>query len=315
MHQRLARRRLDRRGRPVADGARGPRRVPRARQVGRPVSVRSQPDRQAGRRDGRLRRDLLPALEPLGDRHDLRPRRGVPHRRRQGRALERRRSGHADRRRRHAARGDQGRRHARRRRDRRPRDRPLLGQAGRRRDAVGGVRRHRWPADHRRGSLARGRDRRRGVGGVRRHRRAAARRQARGHAPARVRARAPNCCTMSGSMPTRSSTPPSGWRRSDRRSAAPPRPPEPAARGAPAQVRSSGRAVPGAPRAQRWTTTLPVIRPDSTSSCALADPGGGEVGDPLAHGRADPAFVDEAGELEPACASARSCRASRTSSG
>ena len=41
---RLARRRLDRRGRPVADGARGPRRVPRDPRLDRALPVRRQPD-------------------------------------------------------------------------------------------------------------------------------------------------------------------------------------------------------------------------------------------------------------------------------
>ena len=41
---RLARRRVDRRGRPVADGARGHRRVPRGPRLDRPAPVRRQPD-------------------------------------------------------------------------------------------------------------------------------------------------------------------------------------------------------------------------------------------------------------------------------
>ena len=50
---RLARRRLDRRGRAVADGARGSRGVPRDPLEHRPLSVRREPDRAARRADGR----------------------------------------------------------------------------------------------------------------------------------------------------------------------------------------------------------------------------------------------------------------------
>ena len=53
---RLARRRLDRRGRAVADGARGHRVVPRDPRLDRAAPVRRQPDGEARRRDGRQRR-------------------------------------------------------------------------------------------------------------------------------------------------------------------------------------------------------------------------------------------------------------------
>ena len=53
---RLARRRLDRRGRPVADGSRGSRRVPRDPRLDRSLPVRRQPDGGARPRDGGPRR-------------------------------------------------------------------------------------------------------------------------------------------------------------------------------------------------------------------------------------------------------------------
>ena len=46
---RLARRRVDRRGRPVADGARGPRRVPRGARLDGALPLRREPDREARR--------------------------------------------------------------------------------------------------------------------------------------------------------------------------------------------------------------------------------------------------------------------------
>ncbi len=109
---RLARRRVDRRGRPVADGARGSGRVPRRVGLDRALPVRRKPDGEARRGDGRPGRDLVPALDPRGDEGDLRPRRGVSGRRLQGRALLRRRHGHDRGRRDHAARGARSGGHA-----------------------------------------------------------------------------------------------------------------------------------------------------------------------------------------------------------
>ena len=63
-HQRVARRRLDRRGRPVADGARGPGDDARGRRQHRALPVRRQPDGEARRRHGRARRHQLPANDP-----------------------------------------------------------------------------------------------------------------------------------------------------------------------------------------------------------------------------------------------------------
>ena len=79
--QRLARRRLDRRGRPVADGARGHRGVPRPGRLGGALPVRPQPDGEAHRAHGRPRRHLLPALDARRAAHPLRARRGVHDRR------------------------------------------------------------------------------------------------------------------------------------------------------------------------------------------------------------------------------------------
>ena len=131
---RLARGRLDRRGRAFADGARGPGRVPRDQRLDRPLPVRRQPDGEARARDGRHRRDLVPAHDTREHTGPLRARRGVPGRRLEDRARGRRRR---DRRRGdHPARGAQGGGHARGGRDLGTRDRPLLGQAGRRGDAA-----------------------------------------------------------------------------------------------------------------------------------------------------------------------------------
>ena len=111
---------------------------------------------------------VLPADDPLGDAGALRPRRGVRDRRQPGRALLRRRRGGDRGGRHHRARGAQGRRRAGGGRHLGARDRLLLGQADRRRDAAGGRRGHRRPPRHRRGSLARGRARRGRAGGFRR---------------------------------------------------------------------------------------------------------------------------------------------------
>ena len=89
------------------------------------------------------------------------------------RAILGRRRGDDRRRRHHAARGPAGGRRARRGGHRRARDRPLLGQAGRRGDAARRGRGDRRPARHGRGSLARGRHRRGGALRARRPRAAA----------------------------------------------------------------------------------------------------------------------------------------------
>ena len=113
----LARRRLDRRGRPVADGARGPRDDARGPRLDRALPERRQLDRQARRRDGRAARDLVPADDAREDAGPVRRERGVPDRRR----ASLRSSGEdrvaivggGD----HTARGARGGRGARRRRD------------------------------------------------------------------------------------------------------------------------------------------------------------------------------------------------------
>ena len=132
---RLARRRLDRRGRPVADGARGHRVAPRGPRVDRAPPVRREPDGEARRSDGRDGRHLVPADAPAGDAGSLLAGRGVRDRRQPRPPLERRRRGRADRRRDHGPRGAEGRRRAGRGGHRGARDRPLLDQAARRRDA------------------------------------------------------------------------------------------------------------------------------------------------------------------------------------
>ena len=83
----LARRRLDRRGRPVADGARGSSGLPRRPQLDRPLPLGREPDGQARRGDGRPRRDRLHAHDARGHAGHLRARRGLPGRRQQGRPL------------------------------------------------------------------------------------------------------------------------------------------------------------------------------------------------------------------------------------
>ena len=87
---RLARRRLDRRGRPLADGARGHRVVPRDPRLDGAPSVRREPDRTLVAAMAETRRDLVPAHAPAGDAGPLLARRGVRDRRRARPALERR---------------------------------------------------------------------------------------------------------------------------------------------------------------------------------------------------------------------------------
>ena len=93
--RRLARRRVDRRGRPVADGARGPRRLPRHPRLHRAAPERREPDRGARRGDGGHTGDLLPAhparQDPGAharrrDRADRRQPRGARRRRRTSRS-------------------------------------------------------------------------------------------------------------------------------------------------------------------------------------------------------------------------------------
>ena len=105
---------LDRRGRAVADGARGSRRVPGGARLDRAVPERREPDGEARRGHGRPRRDRLPAHDPGEHAGHLRSRRGLPGRWRQGRALLGRATTCADRCRDHAARGAEGRGCARR---------------------------------------------------------------------------------------------------------------------------------------------------------------------------------------------------------
>ena len=159
---RLARGRLDRRGRAVADGARGPRRVPRRARLDRAVPERREPD-------GEARRGAWPTwtgssfLRTTAREHagDLRART------RSSRSAARtvvRSTGDdvtLDRRRDHAARGAEGRGRARGGGRQRAGDRPLLGQAGRRGDAARSCRGDGRPVRRRRGPLARGRARRR----------------------------------------------------------------------------------------------------------------------------------------------------------
>ena len=88
----LARRRLDRRGRPVADGAGGPGDDAGRRRQHGALPVRREPDGAAGRGDGRPRGHLLPAHDARGDAGPLRARRGVPRRRQPRPPLVRRRT-------------------------------------------------------------------------------------------------------------------------------------------------------------------------------------------------------------------------------
>ena len=133
---RLARRRLDRRGRPFADGARGPRRAS-ARSTARPCSTRATGTRR--RRSSRAMADLDGISYLRTTRADTAV--ALRARTRSSRSAARKTLREGD---------DvtivaagitvhealKAADDARRRRDRRARDRPLLGQAGRRRDAA-----------------------------------------------------------------------------------------------------------------------------------------------------------------------------------
>src|SRR5437773_2048678 len=83
---RLARGRLDRRGRAVADGARGSRDDARRPRLDGAVPVRRQPDGEAGRADGRPRGHRLPAHDAGRDAGHLRRGRGLSDRRLPSRA-------------------------------------------------------------------------------------------------------------------------------------------------------------------------------------------------------------------------------------
>ena len=109
---RLARRRLDRRRRPVADGARGSGDDARRAELRRALSLRRGQHRAADRVDGLSPWPGLHAHVAAEDAGDLRTRRAVPDRRLQGAAIERGRSRDARRRRRHALRGAEGARSA-----------------------------------------------------------------------------------------------------------------------------------------------------------------------------------------------------------
>ena len=78
---RLARRRVDRRGRPLADGARGHRVAAGAHVLDGALPVRRQPDHRARPGHGRPGRDLVPAHDAGGHDGALRAGRGVPRRR------------------------------------------------------------------------------------------------------------------------------------------------------------------------------------------------------------------------------------------
>ena len=82
--------RLDRRGRPVADGARGHRGAPGRPRLDRPPPLRREPDREARRGDGGYGGHLVPAHAPPRDAGALLAGRGVRDRRKPRPALERR---------------------------------------------------------------------------------------------------------------------------------------------------------------------------------------------------------------------------------
>ena len=73
--------RLDRRGRPVADGARGSRRAPGRPREHRAPPLGCEPDHAPRRGDGRSPRNLVPARAAAEDGRAHRARRGHPHRR------------------------------------------------------------------------------------------------------------------------------------------------------------------------------------------------------------------------------------------
>ena len=105
---RVARRRLDRRGRPVADGARGSRDDARDSRRGRALSLRRGQHGAARCGDGAAPRPVLHAHLTAEDTGHVRPRGQVPDRRRQGPAAERGRRGDGGGSRRHGVRGAEG---------------------------------------------------------------------------------------------------------------------------------------------------------------------------------------------------------------
>ena len=86
---RIARRRLDRRGRAVSDGARGHRLPPRGPRLHGSPPLRCEPDRQARRRHGRSRGNLVPPHTAPGDAGPLQRRGRVRDRRKPCPPLER----------------------------------------------------------------------------------------------------------------------------------------------------------------------------------------------------------------------------------
>ncbi len=202
-------------------------------------SLRRQPDRAPGGRDGRPAGHLLPAHAAPQDARPHATRRGGADRRQPRRPQLRRRRGHDRGVRDHRWRGRAGGGPARVRGHPRARDRLLLDQADRRRDAPpGGTRDQR--DRHRRGPLARGRPRRGGAECDRRRGRRAAAHQARRPRHAGVRrgrrvdARGGDRRRRRSSRP-RTGSPPSGasFRESAR----------------PATRRGRARRPPGTPRA------------------------------------------------------------------
>ena len=142
---RLARRRVDWRGRTVADGARGPRHDAGDPGRGRAVSLRRGQHRTAGRRDGAAQGARLHANVAAEDAGHLWAGGVVPVRRLESPAAERERFRAGGRRRHHGVRSVEGLRPAEGRRHVDPRHRCLLGSADRQGD-VDAAPRRRWAA-------------------------------------------------------------------------------------------------------------------------------------------------------------------------
>ena len=156
---RLARRRRDRRRRPLADGAGGPGHDARRSGLDCPVPERRHQHGCTRAGDGRPRRRRLHAHDARRLPGPVRGRGSIPGRRRQGAARQRRGPGHPDRGWRDPARLPRRRRPAQGRRDQRPRHRCVLRQADRHRHADRGCRSHWRQAGGRRGSSPRRRPR------------------------------------------------------------------------------------------------------------------------------------------------------------
>src|SRR5438874_2734012 len=156
----------DRPGRTVADGARGPRVHARDPQLDGAVPVRPQPDGQADQDHGRHARHRLHADDARRLPDAVRPQRFVQGRRLEGAAPERERQGDAHRRRCDAAQLPGRRGRAGGEEDSGSRDRPLLGQAGRRQDAARSGQGDQRTAGPGRGPLPGGRPGRRCPGGA-----------------------------------------------------------------------------------------------------------------------------------------------------